>query len=502
MPRWSGSRRSRITAGALLGALLAAACTNTPSEPDPTAAPSPTSSVPPEPSGTVTVAIPSEPATLDPFAPGGGAPATRDLTRLMMPALWREDGSGARAPWLLAAEPEIVEATTIRITLRDDAVWSDGKPIVIADLEHTRAHAVANAVDGYDAIVSIEQETPKRALIVFTRRAPTPLTLFSAGLGVLPAHVPVEQLARTWPVSGGPFLLSAWRPGLDITLEPNMSAPDGPPTLERLRFVFVPDATGALELLRRGEVDVLGPYLAPDWSRRVGETEGVTVSRALGQTWAALVLDRRRGPFSDQRVRRALAHSIDRGRIARGLVGDEGALLDAAPPGGIGGYDIYGDLDQARTLLTRAGWTGSPRRRNGATLDPTVAFVGEDLTWIVVRAIQFQARQAGFDLQAVPLDTEQLWGDWLFGDEQRAALLVLRDPPGGVRARLGIGRTGAAARAEAIPLFAVAVILAASERVGGVCASASADGPYWNAHAWIAGAGSEAACPTLLPAAA
>jgi len=467
----------------------------------PTAAPSitPTAAS----GGAVTVAVPAEPATLDPFAAAGGAPATRDITRLVMPALWRSNAAGERAPWLLAAEPERIDARTIRVALREDAVWSDGKPITIEDLEHTRAHAIAEGTHGYDRIERIQSETPKRARIRFRDIAPDPLDLFSDGLGVLPAHIPVEQLHRAWPVSGGPFTLRRWRSGLDIQLDGNQRAWGGDaPLLDRIRIVFVPDAVGALELLERGEVDVLGPYLAPDWQRRLREVPGVEVSAATGQTWSVLVMNTERAPLSDRRVRRALAHAIDRRRIARGLVGPQGAGLDEAPPGGAGGFGVYGNPAQARALLDRAGWSGSPRRKGGSTLDPTVAFVGEDLTWVVVRAIQFQARQVGFDLQAVPLDTRQLWEEWLGSDEQRAAVLVLRDPPGVLRSSIGVRDGDPASNVSVLPLFAVSVVLGAVDGVAGVCASASPDGPFWNAHTWSLGEAAPGVCPTLVPSAA
>src|SRR5688572_25677924 len=56
----------------------------------------------PEPSrgGELVVAYPHEPPTLNPFVTGGDSPATRDLVRPLMPALYRLGPAGTREPWL------------------------------------------------------------------------------------------------------------------------------------------------------------------------------------------------------------------------------------------------------------------------------------------------------------------------------------------------------------------------------------------------------------------
>jgi len=524
MLRRSGSRRSRAAAIALLGALATACPSDAPT-------PLPSGSAPLFPTksrggGEIVMAYPDEPATLDPFLRAGEAPATRDLVRLVMPALERLAPDGSRTPWLLAGEPVVEDGPpfAVTITLRDDAVWSDGRPITTEDVRFTWRAALdprrqVATRDGYDRISRIRILGPTRARLEFSQRFARWRDLFSAGLGVLPAH----KLRARWPVSGGPFVLRRWRRGLDMVFERNPRAWGEGADIDRLRVVFVPDAIGALELLRRGDVDVVGPYQAPDWRRRAGELQGATLTEDTGATWAALLMNARAEPFDDRRVRAALADALDRERFIPPLAGVDEAL-QTATPGLSGGepFARFGNLARAEDGLADAGWTGSPRRKGSEVLNPTLVYVGDDLTGTIARAVQFQAVRAGFDLQTVGLDVEDLWGSWLHGSRFEAAIVIWRDAPGGsMRARFGTSGAGAArvrtrprlvdaaldrhlaaadraaapvypraadarlaAMVPVLPLFAVPVFMLAREGVGGVCASAEADGPLWNAHRW------------------
>ena len=504
MPGRSGSRAKGLVPLALV-ALLATACPSNDVEPQPRpSAGSPTEE--PRAAGEVVVAYPHEPATLDPFAPAGQAPATRDLTRLLMPALYRLGPGGARERWLLAEDPVVSEQPrfTVSVRLREDAVWSDGTPITMDDLQVTWRHVMnrdAASRLGYDRIRRIVADAPKAGRIEFRARYDDWRDLFGAGLGVLPAHILEEDpdaFARAWPVSGGPFVLQRWRRGLDITFAPTPRAWGGDaPRLERLRVAFAPDTIGALELFRRGDADVLGPYHAPDWRRRVSEVPGVTISAETGAASAVLLFDTEAAPFDRPGVRRALAYAIDRARLVRGLIQAEGEELNGIDASDTSFARYTEDLARARGQLT-----------NGLNLEATIALGGDDLSAVLLRAIQFQAQRVGFDLQAVSLDSEQLWSEWLDGPDMTLAIVILREPnllallPEG--ARRGADAASVGRTVPFLPLYRVSVGLAASARVSGVCASASPDGPLWNAHAWqVAGSGTRvegAACPSLVAA--
>lgn len=499
----------------------------------------PGGTAPPQPSppvvprGSITIAYPAEPATLDPFLAAGESPATRDLVRLLMPALWRIGPDGSRERWLLAAEPEVLpgEPFSVRMRLRPDARWSDGRPITVEDLRATRRVAMdpsrmPASRDGYDHIERIVAESPTVARVEFKRPYRRWPDLFGAGLGVLPAHLVdskrgLARLGRRWPVSGGPFVLERWRRGLDMTFVANTGAWDATPHLERIRVVFMPSATGALRLLREGRVDALGPYLAEDWLRRASDAG--EVSSDQGATWGGILFNARDEVLDDHRVRRALLDSLDRERLARGFGGEDAALELGPGPEAAAIGDADEHLPRARRLLARAGWTGGPIRSSGG-LDLSFGLAFEDvqdLPAFVTNAVVYHARRAGIEVDAVPLDPAVFWGEWLEGPEFEAAFVVWRDPPlGGVRAHVGTtgagrsrlpgrarlrspeldralaaddrnveGQATRAARplrrlAPVVPLLRFSVTIVTRAGIEGVAASAEADGPFWNVEDW------------------
>ena len=501
----------------------------------------------PDRGGELIVAYPWEPVTLNPFVGGGDAPPTRDLVRPLWPALYRLGPKGARTPWLLVREPVGVDVGgspwSVRLRLRSDAVWSDGAPITANDLRFTwqavmTSPAIASR-DGYDRLADVVVESPTVARLVFRAPFARWRDLFSAGLGVLPQHALggtdiSKALTRSWPVSGGPYVLTAWTPGLEMVLERNPRAWGTSPNLDRIRVQFVPDPVTALQLFRAGKVDVLGPYIAGDMARRARAARiDATTTSDRGATWAGIFLNVRTPTVSDARVRRALAMGMNRRAIAEGLVREHGVFTDT-PSGGdaartTASFSRYRyQPDDAERLLDGAGWRGAgsgPRRKGGRGLSLTVAAVGNDeLVQRVLRACFTQAATVGIDLNLVSMDADELWGGWIGGSKFQGAVLVERDPPGGaLRARFGVpGRhdvsrlndpslrsqldaadaaldpnaaavdepfTTLAELVPVIPLFTLDVVLAARRGVNEVIASAAADGflalsEQW----WIEGA--------------
>jgi peptide/nickel transport system substrate-binding protein len=479
--------------------------------------------------GTLVVAYPHEPATLNPFVRGGDDPPTRDLVRPFLPSLYTLGPHGERSRSLLASDPVASAGPpfTITLTLRSDAVWSDGAAITAGDLRFTwqtlvdRRWPIASR-DGYDQIGSVDVLSPTQARIVFAHPYARWMDLFDR---ILPSHVLAGKpfgsaLTSSYPVSGGPFLLSSWTPGLQIVYTRNPRAWGQRPLLDRIVVQFVPDVVTAFQLLAAGKVDALGPYPGVDVQRRAGLVPGAHVSADLGSSWDGIVLNTRDPTLSDPRVRQALALAIDRPGIVAGLVRGEGTLLDALEPGGAPAFGGR-DLARAEALLDAAGWTGTgTRTRHGSDLSFTLALAGDELPDRVAAAIHQQAAEAGFDVDIVDMPPDELWRDWIWGSRFEAAFLEVRDPPGGaLRARYDAGyvrpkgfnisgiadasldgalrgidasASGTEAAAErrlaalvpAIPLYQSEVVLVAGPHAGGLVADASEDGFLTTAAAW------------------
>lgn len=464
------SRLRRSVAGIIALAAVLSACPSSDQPP-------PRSSALASPSiargGSMTIAYPSEPPTLDPFAPGGDSTSTRDILQLLMPSFSASVSDAGREPELLEQAP-VLQASGTAVTIRPDARWSDGRPITIADIRATwqraRTAPRSRLRSLYRRVVSIEAISEKSA--VLRSRAGTDITaLFSDGLGVLPAHrmrsaTQRKTFARTFSVSGGPFVLTRWRRGLDMTFERNPNAFGSLiPALDRVRVVFVPDALGARAMFRAGRVDALGPYSAADQARHAAEIPGATVTSDQTATVSRLLVSTTNAPLREVAVRDALIRSFDRARIVRAFIGSEGTLATC------GACERF-DTKRSAAILDGARWRGRPiRTKTGRRLSLTIAVLAQDdLGAQMARAIQHQAALAGFDIQPIALEPDVFWRERLTGDEFDAAIVTMRGPieSGGMRS---------------FDLAAMVVSLAAEAGLT-LEAHAGPDGPFARVATW------------------
>ncbi|WP_339947490.1 ABC transporter substrate-binding protein [uncultured Albimonas sp.] len=142
-----------------------------------------------------------------------------------------------------------------RVTLREDARFSDGTALTAQDVVFTynaardaggladlSALKEARALD--DRAVELELTAPR---ITFVSRLAT--------LGIVPAASYGPGYARA-PVGSGPFRLIEWREGEQLVVEPNPHWHGGEIAFERVSFVFGSEEAG-VALARTGAADVV-----------------------------------------------------------------------------------------------------------------------------------------------------------------------------------------------------------------------------------------------------
>ena len=119
------------------------------------------------------------------------------------------------------------------------------------------------------------------------------------------------------PVGTGPFRFVSYSPADRIVLERNPTYfRQGVPGIDRLVFRILPNAASAVAALESGEVDYTVSVPGPDIPR-LQRTPGISVVKSAGGSGGSacqdvLIPNLTRRPFTDVRVRRAIAHAIDR----------------------------------------------------------------------------------------------------------------------------------------------------------------------------------------------
>jgi peptide/nickel transport system substrate-binding protein len=268
--------------------------------------------------------------------------------------------------------------------LRHGVKWHDGQPFSSKDVKHT-FDTVREAPEvtakfrvnprklWYDNVAALDAPAPDTVVFRLKRPQPSLLLMLASGYSpVYPAHVPVAQL-RTKCLGTGPFRVKEHKPGETLDLERN---PDyfvkGRPHVDLLHYIIIRDRATRFAALEAGRVDVSYPL---DGNKTIAEQVTKAVPRMVLQVNSQnlnnnVLVNFKRPPFNDPRVRRAISLAMDRRAYVK-AVHQGGALLGGAMaprPFGVWGLpekDLtslpgYGDpakeKAEAKKLLAEAGF--------------------------------------------------------------------------------------------------------------------------------------------------
>ena len=327
-------------------------------------------------------------------------------------------------PWLATDKVWEDEGTSLRVTLRQDVSWSDGRPFrptdVVTTFELLRDHAGLDTAGVWRHLASIEADGMQ---VVF--RLPTPYVPVWADIAVqpiVPEHVfgALEDPLRFTnpaPVATGPFTevrrfdTQVWELGKN----PNYWQ-EGRPKVEALRFPALPSNDQANLALIRDEVDWAGNFVpaidrifvAPDpehhhyWFPLTGGTVMLYPNHTVA-------------PLEDVRVREAMSLAIDRELVVKVAMYDysrpahPSALSDSYadwrdPALTRGPTKVDFDPDRARRLLDDAGLVmgeeGWRTRPDGSPLTLTLDVVAGWSDWVRAgQVVSRSLRDVGLDVR-------------------------------------------------------------------------------------------------------
>lgn len=316
--------------------------------------------------GALTIAPETDFPSLDPLRITNLA--ERQVALAIMDPLFDLDAKGELTPVLAQSYEVSNEGKTYRIKLRPGIKFQDGTPLdaeaVVFNIERVRDPANAcrclPLLDNIAAVRAVDATT-----VEFDMHSPDavlPAVLAdSPGLMLSPAAILKDPKAvGTHPVGAGAFVLKTWEPGHRIVVERN---PDywqaGKPHLKEVVFLPMANEDSRQAALLAGDVDVIqSPH--PRFSAQYGKTAGYQLMTGAGLGSVFLMMNNKRAPFDDVRVRRAIAYATNRPLFVKALYQDQYPVTDSilgpgswayAPVPGYPGYDP----DRARALLTEYG---------------------------------------------------------------------------------------------------------------------------------------------------
>jgi ABC-type transport system substrate-binding protein/class 3 adenylate cyclase len=359
-------------------------------------------------------------------------------------------------------EPDLAERFTVsddgclyRFALRPDARWSDGAAVTAEDFAFTFAQMADDGLESASWLEGASFSAPDERTLEIRLHEPRDHFLHllgQPGLFAWPRHVH-ERLGRDWysevPLVGsGPFVLSHRDASrlVIVSAETWYGARGnvGGVTIERIS----PAAAG--DRWRSGEFDLFYEGLAA--LAGLASTDDTVVQRAPGGPTEYLGLVATRAPLDDARIRRAVAHAVDREALPLALgqtAATTGGLVPPAIPGHSHRIAPAFDPERAHALLRKAGHPGGHGLEevvlaHFAIEEETASVVAEQLTAVGVpvrrlptdsnvalrAAIEDRAHAyiwaTGY---AYPepggglLEPLLQWGRWLYRDEALERLL-------------------------------------------------------------------------------
>lgn len=369
----------------------------------------------PKPGGTLVIGSTQVPRHLNGAVQSGIATALPSSQLFASPL--RYDADWKPQPYLAQSWELALDAKSLTLHLRHDAVFHDGQAVTSADVAFSVMAVKQNHPfqSMFAPVESVDTPDPYTAVLRMSQPHPAILLALSPALmPVLPKHIYGDgQDLKNHPrnsadvIGSGPFKLKEFKPGQEIVLErfDKFFLP-GKPYLDRVVVKINPDATNLLIGLERGEVGALPFMSEPTILRRAKDNPGITMSsrgyEGIGAlSW--LAFNTARKPLDDVRVRQAIAYAIDKNFITKALNAGfakpaDGPIVASSPfaTQDLKKYPL--DLKKAEQLLDEAGFKKDGK---GERLSLTVDYMpGSDVQGKnVAEYLRSQLKKVGVTVQ-------------------------------------------------------------------------------------------------------
>lgn len=277
------------------------------------------------------------------------------------------------------------DQTTFTFHLNPAAQWSDGKPIVAEDVQYywdvimdsTNLTPVPRVdMERFDRPEIIDAQTIR----FHAKKAHWKNFWYAASVTPFPKHawgaLKFDQRNWDFDVVSGPYGIKKLEKQRYLLLQKrkdwwgrSLAWNTNKYNFQRIRYRYTEDRVKALEMLKKGDLDLYALYTASIWAKQ-------TQFDAVNQGWVArqriwnkepigfqgMVFNLRKPKFQDVRVRKALAFLLNRQELNKAFMFNQYFLLNSYFP------DLYPSNtnpnapqftyseDSARRLLAEAGW--------------------------------------------------------------------------------------------------------------------------------------------------
>jgi oligopeptide transport system substrate-binding protein len=322
----------------------------------------------------------------------------------------------------LTVEPGIADSwekldggTRYVFHLNPNAKWTDGRPVVAGDFVYAWRRILApetaaeyafflNDVVGAEEYNTKKITDPNQIGIkaindqTFEVRLKRPAEYFIFLTAFSPTYPMrkdvVEKFGDRWTepeniVTCGPFKLKIWQHEYKIEMDGNPLFVRGEPKLKHIKCFMIPEPSTAFALYETDELDYVDnrSFATPDVQRYKNSPQYHNFP-LLRHVYLAFNVTKK--PFTDRRVRLAMAYAVDRTVFPKILRREEKPLYTWIPPS-LPGYSpdnaVSFDIPKAKQLLKEAGY---PDGKNLAPIE--ILYPNREDVKTIVEAIQDQLK--------------------------------------------------------------------------------------------------------------
>ena len=351
--------------------------------------------------GEITIALGSEPTSLDPYVVDDGA--ERAVNDNIYETLLSRDAQGTLQPGLATDFPTQVDDLTWQFKLRDGVKFQDGSPFnadsVVASINRM-VQLIADKKtdnDGFYSSITGAVKVDDTTVNITTAKPDGVLPARMYWLKMIPASAEKTEDLSSAPVGTGPYKFVSRTVGSDIKLEANADYWGDAPSITKVNYEFVAEGGTRLAGLKSGKYDLI-TNLPPQDVDQAPQS-----AKVQGQEHPILILDTDQGITADPNVRLALNLAVDKDAIAKQIFGgfavpDAGQLLSPSVLGYNDTISAYPyDPEKAKQLLKDAGVDGQ-----------TIELVGEAGRWLndrdLLEAVAGYWKAAGVDVKLTILE--------------------------------------------------------------------------------------------------
>jgi peptide/nickel transport system substrate-binding protein len=307
--------------------------------------------------------------------------------------------------------------TSYVLNLRKDAKWSNGRPVVAADVIGTFERITGVEMNPAAVAAAKTDEEKKKASgkissywsrqfgVIKSMSAPDdhtvrvelekPHTAFLAALAhITAAIIPIKELKEgsydpsKQLLGSGPFMVSAYKPKESWTLVRNPYYwRKGYPKVDTLNVLIIPDEAARVAALRDGRIDY-STFSNPDIGRLVAGDKRLVVDTQATSNYYRLDINALsdKSAFKDKRVRQAMNLAIDRDAIANivfaGVTKPDYPVPSAFGKNACKDVDTYklpraARLDKAKKLIAATGKPSVDVEVIASTADPIYARIAQ-----------------------------------------------------------------------------------------------------------------------------